>query len=1379
MGLSGTDFELLVKPFFKNLFEKIGYKISDIRNQKPGTQNGFDIKVEFEDLNNIKRGIFIECKYYSSKLEWKEIVIKQLQLWGTNYVPDGFIALSPKVNLSNINDNIQAKIDQNPIFGFPSDFWTPDKGIEEIFSIDKDLYQKVYGKALTVPVDESQVIQKAKGYIEDLLHKKDEILKNLPSKKRYSIPELYIPRKVISAEAELGDLGFLTIGENILEIFNKEPRIALLGWAGTGKSVELEYLASELSSSTSPYFTFLITLNNHVDKILADYIPNISRIPENNIALLLDGLDEVQAKDFEITRRRVNKFCQDFPTARVIVSCRSNFYSTVSTNGNLSTLSGFKSFSLSNLTLRDIENFLDANLPLKKTSFLEEVQSKGLSDLLHYPFYFRRLVEQYKQHGRISNSKADFFESVITDDVKADVAKYFSTDRDTKLIEGRKLLEKLAFILEYQGKNLCTWQELMLTFNTNELDTLKRLGRTLYGEEGNESVWKFNHNNTQEYLSAKFLTKLQFKDIKEVIAFPKSYTKVKPTWANTLSLLFSILPAIDQNRLKLTNWLVDKEPELFVKFEPDRIDSKIRYQVLKSILEFYEKQGTRINHSKYDVRELASFTKTDKTLDLLTAELDLSKPEYVRANALEIILHYNAGKTLLDNFSQLKIAVKKNLFDKKSSYLAMKAYIYSFKLDEQEYDEFFNLFKGSDDTYTRYALYSSIHHQNYQDKYVRFVVAQIEELMRNELNSDGRLSNEYTELKDCISKIKTLEALEYVVNFVSEHYWSISYSIYFNEIIDYVLEKAIKESPNERIYQRLKIVVLSEHFSSVDKKLENLKEYFKETGNFERVFQDVFNENKLKLDYHSFLVLALLANEKNIEFFANQFIDSKIDRKAAEGFQSYLNRDNPELLKVFNTLINKKELIPLPTSKQFESTESIVLRTKEIIFSKVKFKSAIEQVFLDSKKDELTYEDVWEIHREYEKYLPVIHDTILVRSRDQIVKKEKLLKYIEDEWESFSIKRIINLLKHYRPVEFTDSEIHFIKTWCDKEIVNIDFRKALSRSSPNSIQASKLAVKLSFLIRRLNLNHYSKEIYLDMLSFQRWDDNEISIADFVSGVVPQFDINKRVSENLSSGIDFEIVLESHIEYAQNNLLKECSNSLLKYLKNDGYGRYKILDCYIKLNGSISDLENILPEIKDDFRHKIFDELINHNSSKVLSFLISAFKIEKDEAEKLVLASKLIRLQNLEGLRYYVSYIKRNKRSIEDSSPSNPLYRLTTLRAIPWVLILFELSYDTTIKHESYNRLDHIALGALQSICRHNDNYPRCLIAIKFYRVYFGVRRFLGRKLSDSVLADLKYFIESQELEYYTKKSLNIGLLDAEQKFKDLVRKPSSSESLNA
>lgn len=174
MTITGVEFENLVKPFFETIFKEMDYIVFDVRNQNSGTQNGFDLVIDFLDENSVDRQLFIECKFYSSKLYYKEILMKVLELNASNYTPDGFIALSPKENLSNINHNVNESLQQS--FKFPIEFWTPDFKIEEIIALDEELYQKVYEKKMSLTFNREVRLNTVREKINFILSKKDLLL---------------------------------------------------------------------------------------------------------------------------------------------------------------------------------------------------------------------------------------------------------------------------------------------------------------------------------------------------------------------------------------------------------------------------------------------------------------------------------------------------------------------------------------------------------------------------------------------------------------------------------------------------------------------------------------------------------------------------------------------------------------------------------------------------------------------------------------------------------------------------------------------------------------------------------------------------------------------------------------------------------------------------------------------------------------------------------------------------------------------------------------------------------------------------------------------------------------------------------------------------
>lgn len=175
MPISGSDFENLIKPFFKEVFTKMGFLVIQVRKQDSGTQNGFDISVSFYDENDQARELFFECKYYTTaQLEWSDIFNKQMQLSASNQNPTAFIALSPLRNLSNIDHDIQASAVKN--FKYPVDFWTPDKDINKLFALDAEVYKKVFDKSsCDISINEETELHRIKTIINSLIQKKEAL----------------------------------------------------------------------------------------------------------------------------------------------------------------------------------------------------------------------------------------------------------------------------------------------------------------------------------------------------------------------------------------------------------------------------------------------------------------------------------------------------------------------------------------------------------------------------------------------------------------------------------------------------------------------------------------------------------------------------------------------------------------------------------------------------------------------------------------------------------------------------------------------------------------------------------------------------------------------------------------------------------------------------------------------------------------------------------------------------------------------------------------------------------------------------------------------------------------------------------------------------
>lgn len=165
----GEAFEIAVRNFLENTLPKMDFLVKKVRRQKSGTQNGFDIRVELLTEDDIKHNLFFECKDYTVQLQMKELLGKVFECNGSTYKVDCFIGISPKQQISNIDDNTIQKAEKS--FGFPIEIWDTDNNVAEFFSLDKEIYKEIYGSEPN-KVDEDEILHKWKRIINEIISRK-------------------------------------------------------------------------------------------------------------------------------------------------------------------------------------------------------------------------------------------------------------------------------------------------------------------------------------------------------------------------------------------------------------------------------------------------------------------------------------------------------------------------------------------------------------------------------------------------------------------------------------------------------------------------------------------------------------------------------------------------------------------------------------------------------------------------------------------------------------------------------------------------------------------------------------------------------------------------------------------------------------------------------------------------------------------------------------------------------------------------------------------------------------------------------------------------------------------------------------------------------
>jgi hypothetical protein len=179
------------------------------------------------------------------------------------------------------------------------------------------------------------------------------------------------------------------------------------------------------------------------------------------------------------------------------------------------------------------------------------------------------------------------------------------------------------------------------------------------------------------------------------------------------------------------------------------------------------------------------------------------------------------------------------------------------------------------------------------------------------------------------------------------------------------------------------------------------------------------------------------------------------------------------------------------------------------------------------------------------------------------------------------------------------------------------------------------------------------------------------------------------------------------------------------------------------------LEELLHSVRGAFRWQVVEYLVKEGSKTCFDFLKNL--LENGDGDQQLRASEyLIGMQDMDGLRHYVSYVKVNCTYPLGSRESSPLNALRTAESIPLLLDLLGLSYHSDLQQHEFHRLDGAVLGALTNLA---------LVSEQNYReVRDAVGGFIeGRKSADERVNYLYQFLDNLERMYYTNKSQDVSL----------------------
>ncbi len=1178
----------------------------------------------------------------------------------------------------------------------------------------------------------------------------------------------YINRKVCNSK-EYNEKSIIYEKEkqkDIIDIISKQDRIVLISDAGVGKTTELDRVYFLLSEKESVFNPYLIPLNTYTTQSIRELLSeNWDKIPQKIPVVILDGLDEIESKNKKDAIRNIELFSINYPNVKIIISCRNNFYTSESEKFS-GTLKGFSTYILLDLDEKEIDKYLNKKLGIQAENFNEIIINNRLENIIKIPFYLINLVDLFKKEKDIPQNRTEIFEKIINLRIDQDIEKYRTTmdlkEQKNYIIS---ILEIIALTMETLGRNYIYDEELGKIPQVKDKKEIIEFCMLKKKNQDNKIIWNFEHNNFQEYLAARILSRQPLETVKKFILFSPDYKVIIPSWLNTLSFLVGIYKS-----LNLINWIMNNCYEAVVKFEKDKIEEEKRIEIFKRIFNKYKENKTWINQDKFHYFELADFGKSIETINFLLETGNKEQHYTTTFNAIEL-LRYMDMPTLGDikkHINDFLLNIALNYENKMLQSHALLA-LADLKLNSKEIiDKILEKLRNSPNDRIRYAIYYLINSSEYLDENIDICLEGLQYCSKMEIviepgvRRENRIIDEEIQLRACFKKAKSFNAIEKIVKYFIAQPEQLENPIFENTIKD-IAENAVSiYSKHREVFIFLVDLFISFVKKYMDKQAKDIIYFFDKTNTRLQAFKKVYYEKLINKE--DFKLLAILANKECIEFVISEYLEEKIKDENIKMFQNLLNWENFTLFLIFNKEINDKTndkfLVRLPKSHEKERKERIQ-KDFDLLFDGDIFLKEIKRVFDIENKISFSREELLNLKMKYLKnynFSDIVLYTLIEFAKGKEITLKEVEEYINKNSEGFCIFKIYKYLNSYNELEVSSLQKGFIEDWCKRNIDKVDFKIAIKgEEDGKNFTVNTLAIYLWYFLRKFKFC-YSKNVMLDMLSFDLPGKEDMAGIDYLEKCLSIKDITQRIFDNLEQGNNNKYTLKNYLLYCQEKGLKEIISYAKKIIIfynqvfNAGL-RNTALEVICKMSTSLDELEQLLTVVKDKFKWRIIEKLFEKKSKKLKKFLKESLK-KPDDEDKLNSSKYLIKLNDLEGLEYYVKWLeKKNSYTIESLIEKSPLIFLEDVKAIPLLINLLEKSYQSDFIQDDFHRLDSDVLDALNSIAlKSEENY---------FKVKNAIENFISKnsEIYKNVYF-LNLFLEKLEQKFYFTKVEKVDIEEA-------------------
>ncbi|WP_312650286.1 NACHT domain-containing protein [Aminipila sp.] len=1055
-----------------------------------------------------------------------------------------------------------------------------------------------------------------------------EIEKYTGIKISYFYPNDYIERNVRSFKDK-------HVSGSLYDICCAKKRVVLLADAGMGKSKELECLTTAVSKLDF-YKVYSYDLSTYIDHSIENFI-GFDNTYKGQSFIILDGFDEIEAKNVNAFIKRLNRFTNQYKENTVfIISSRKNFY-VLSQESIISSFNNFYELELLPIDDKLVEDYIERQIGDRKY-FMEAISKSSLEDLIKNPFYLKMLIEIYNK-DKILPKKSDLIDKMIDNRFCQDSNKYISTEalyqRKVKINE---LLQKVAFSLHCLNKQDFDEAEYQILFEYNERCLLQYTG---IWRKYNGLNWKFEHNNFKEYLVAKFLSNMELFEIKELITYKEMLDTINPLWMNVLSFLVSIY-----QKNTLVEWLIDEHPSYVVQFEINTVDYNKRGELIIAILENYNEKNMSINWDVNSSQKLANFGQSKHLLKYLLNQVENFTNIISFNNALRILrfitdfyCYENDIRSIIFEYCKSE---KMDSYEKQCLIMILSnSRIYTEKIA----DELIKLFYENCISDIRYGMYLFIQEHNLQNKYVGFLIKGIEIWHSNKKETINLSEKIY--LDKNIPSINSIEAVRYVLNYLinldenSPFWWE--GEEYFDPII-FNAEILYKEG-EVKVLNDIQVLFIKSSMRFNQRLVSLIKTFFNNTGTVFDTYAFVLNECK-NLDEGIFCIEDIM-DKQCIDDFIEIYKNDELEIKRI--FIEYALRRNTsdyrfeEIIK----LVFEKEGIKIP-KREVVDYDLIRKRGKQIyfnaLFDEEKYLKLIDDFIKLLMPDGSILEN-WHSNIKNKPELSDIYYDCYLKENNNSDKLRDFIYAIN--WEDFSINRIVKkMYNSSKDIEVSKKQEEIIINYCYKKIYETNFESEIELKV-NGFSCSNLIKNLLFFTTFYSLD-YEEEVYLKMLMIPTtlFNETKNSYRQFSSYLIRRIrheEMKNQIIFNLRNETLIGDVALQHLNFCKENKLDDGIDLALDIWKDNEYTEYvkgEILEYIMVVKDSNYVYKNLLPT-SNTVQLKI---IVNKCQSEKNGLLICRMQEENSKSEdgKMYL-QELISIDSLFGLKKYYNLAIENNR----------------------------------------------------------------------------------------------------------------------------------------